>query len=190
MNKRHETRAYEVRAAENLLVIEGTAIVFDQPADMYGFSERIARSALEHVDLNDITLLVNHDGTGIPLARSPKTLTLNITDSGLEMRAELPDTEQGRSVYEAVRRGDLSQMSFAFDIAHQEWIKSDSLEPVDYVEGILGMARDCGQFYWLAGVVSLLVLFVPFAIGAAKQERRAFCVGARCSTWGRCSVQP
>lgn len=57
------------------------------------------------------------------------------------------------------------------------WIKSDSLEPVDYVEGILGMARDCGQFYWLAGVVSLLVLFVPFAIGAAKQERRAFCVG-------------
>ena len=121
MNKRHETRAYEVRAAENLLVIEGTAIVFDQPADMYGFSERIARSALEHVDLNDITLLVNHDGTGIPLARSPKTLTLNVTDSGLEMRAELPDTEQGRSVYEAVRRGDLSQMSFAFDIANQEW---------------------------------------------------------------------
>lgn len=121
MNKRHETRAYEVRAAEKPLVIEGTAIVFDQPADMHGFSERIARSALEHVDLNDITLLVNHDGTGIPLARSPKTLTLNITDNGLEMRAELPDTEQGRSVYEAVRRGDLSQMSFAFDIANQVW---------------------------------------------------------------------
>ena len=89
MNKRHETRAYEVRAAESPLVIEGTAIVFDQPADMHGFSERIARSALEHVDLNDITLLVNHDGTGIPLARSPKTLTLNVTDNGLEMRAEL-----------------------------------------------------------------------------------------------------
>ena len=121
MNKRHETRAYEVRAAESPLVIEGTAIVFDQPADMHGFSERIARSALEHVDLNDITLLVNHDGTGIPLARSPKTLTLNVTDNGLEMRAELPDTEQGRSVYEAVRRGDLSQMSFAFDIANQVW---------------------------------------------------------------------
>ena len=50
MNKRHETRAYEVRAAESPLVIEGTAIVFDQSADMHGFSERIARSALEHVD--------------------------------------------------------------------------------------------------------------------------------------------
>ena len=91
MNKRHETRGYEVRATESPLVIEGTAIVFDQPADMHGFSERIARSALENVDLNDITLLVNHDGTGIPLARSPKTLTLNVTDIGLEMRAELPD---------------------------------------------------------------------------------------------------
>ncbi|MBT9156787.1 MAG: hypothetical protein DDT37_01777 [Firmicutes bacterium] len=32
------------------------------------------------------------------------------------MRAELPDTEAGRAVYEAVKRGDLSQMSFAFDI--------------------------------------------------------------------------
>ena len=37
MNKRHETRAYEVRAAESPLVIEGTAIVFDQPANMHAF---------------------------------------------------------------------------------------------------------------------------------------------------------
>lgn len=69
MNKRHETRAYEVRAAESPLVIEGTAIVFDQPANMHSFSERIARSALDHVDLNDITLLVNHDGTGMEVSR-------------------------------------------------------------------------------------------------------------------------
>jgi HK97 family phage prohead protease len=32
------------------------------------------------------------------------------------MRAELPDTEQGRAIHTAVQRGDLSQMSFAFDI--------------------------------------------------------------------------
>ena len=71
------------------------------------------------MNLDDITLLVNHNGAGIPLARSPKTLTLTVTDAGLEMRAELPDTEQGRGVYEAVKRGDLKQMSFAFDIAEQ-----------------------------------------------------------------------
>ena len=87
--------------------------------DVYKRQERIERSALNGVNLDDVVLLLNHDGTGIPLARSPKTLALTVTDSGLEMRAELPDTEQGKAVYEAVRRGDLGQMSFAFDIAEQ-----------------------------------------------------------------------
>ena len=96
--KQTQTRAYNVRANEKPLVIEGTAVVFDKPADMGGYTEYIARNALDGVDLSNITLLVNHDGTGIPLARSPKTLTLTVTDTGLEMRAELPDTEQGRSV--------------------------------------------------------------------------------------------
>ena len=32
------------------------------------------------------------------------------------MKADLPDTEQARAVYEAVKRYDLKQMSFAFDI--------------------------------------------------------------------------
>lgn len=117
--KQTQTRAYNVRAGEKPLVIEGTAIVFNQPAEMGGYTERIAPGALDGVDLDGITLLVNHDGTGIPLARSPKTLALEVTAQGLEMRAELPDTEQGRAVYEAVKRSDLSQMSFAFDIAKQ-----------------------------------------------------------------------
>ena len=53
----------------------------------------------------------------ISINEARKLLALTVTDTGLEMRAELPDTEQGRSVYEAVRRGDLSEMSFAFDVA-------------------------------------------------------------------------
>lgn len=119
MQNQTQTRAYNVRAAEKPLIVEGTAIVFDSPAEMGGYTERIARDALDGVDLDNIALLINHDGRGIPLAKSPKTLSLTVTDTGLEMRAELPDTEQGRSVYEAVRRGDLSEMSFAFDIGAQ-----------------------------------------------------------------------
>lgn len=119
--KQTQTRAYEVRASDKPLIVEGTAIVFDKPAKIGGYTEFISRSALDGVSLDNITLLVNHNGAGIPLARSPKTLTLTVTDKGLEMRAELPDTEQGHSVYEAVRRGDLSEMSFAFDIGAQDY---------------------------------------------------------------------
>ena len=115
-----QTRAYEIRAGEKPLIVEGTAIVFNEPAKVGKYTERIAPGALDNVNLDGVTLLINHDGTGVPLARSPRTLALTVTDSGLDMRAELPDTEQGRSVYEAVRRGDLSQMSFAFDIGAQD----------------------------------------------------------------------
>lgn len=114
-----QTRAYKVRAGDKPLIVEGTAIVFNSPANMGSYTEYIARNALDGVNLDNITLLVNHDGAGIPLARSPKTMTLTVTDNGLEMRAELPDTEQGRSVHAAIQRGDLSEMSFAFDIGEQ-----------------------------------------------------------------------
>ena len=82
-----QTRAYNVRAAESPLIVDGTAIVFNQPAQLPGMTERIERSALNGVNLDDVVLLLNHDGAGIPLARSPKTLALTVTESGLEMRA-------------------------------------------------------------------------------------------------------
>ena len=112
-----EKRNYKVRASEKPLIIEGTAIVFNEPAKVGDYTEYIAPTALDGVNLDEVILLCNHDNNSIPLARSPKTLTLGVTEKGLEMRAELPDTQAGHSVYQAVKRGDLSQMSFAFDIA-------------------------------------------------------------------------
>ena len=111
-----QTRCYEVRAAEKPLTLTGVAVVFNQPAEIGSVKEVIAPDALRGLDLDDIVLITNHDGGQIPLARSPKTLSLTVTETGLEMSATLPDTEQARAVYEAVKRGDLSQMSFAFDI--------------------------------------------------------------------------
>ena len=112
-----ETRSLDIKAAEKPLVLEGMAVVFDKPAKIGQTTEYISRNALEGVDLEGVALLVNHDGAGIPLARSPKTLTLAVKEEGLYMRAQLPDTAQAKAVYEAVKRGDLSQMSFAFDMA-------------------------------------------------------------------------
>lgn len=118
MKNEKQTRCYEVRAAEKPLTLTGVAVVFNQPANIGGVKEVIAPDALRGLDLDDIVLITNHDGGQIPLARSPKTLSLTVTEQGLEMSAELPDTEQARAVYAAVKRGDLSQMSFAFDIGN------------------------------------------------------------------------
>jgi len=131
-----EKRNYQVRAGESPLIVEGTAIVFESPAKVGAYTEIISRNALKNVDLSDVMLLTNHNNSGIPLARSPKTLTLNVTENGLEMRAELPDTEAGKSVYEAVRRGDLSQMSFAFDIGEQDVDKEKNLRTITQIAKI------------------------------------------------------
>ena len=121
MKHETQTRCYEVRAADKPLTLTGVAVVFNQPADLGSIKEVIAPDALRGLDLDDIVLITNHDGGQIPLARSPKTLSLTVTEQGLEMSAELPDTEQARAVYEAVKRGDLSQMSFAFDIGAADY---------------------------------------------------------------------
>ena len=98
MKHETQTRCYEVRAADKPLTLTGVAVVFNQPADLGSIKEVIAPDALRGLDLNDIVLITNHDGGQIPLARSPKTLSLTVTEQGLEMSAELPDTEQARTV--------------------------------------------------------------------------------------------
>lgn len=100
--------------------IIGKPIVFDTPTTIHDpageYIEIIRSGALDGADLNDSRLLYNHDVNKIPLARTPKTMSFNLTTAGLEMRAELPNTSSGKEIYEAVRRGDLSGMSFAFKV--------------------------------------------------------------------------
>jgi len=112
-----QTRICEVRAAKDPLVIEGLAIPYDTPAEVSGYTEIVRAGALDGVNLDDILLCCNHNMSDVPLARSPKTMTLTVSGAGLEFRANLPDTEQGREVYTAVKRGDLTKMSFAFSVA-------------------------------------------------------------------------
>lgn len=52
----------------------------------------------------------------MPLAKTPRTMKFFKSEKGLKMIAELPDTEEAKSVYTAVKRGDLSGMSFTFKV--------------------------------------------------------------------------
>lgn len=116
-----EIRATEPSAEDNgSLIITGVPIVYDTPTEINDpngtYTEIIMRGALDNADLSDSRLLYNHDTNKIPLARTPKTMQFEITEKGLEMRAELPNTEEARAIHTAVRRGDLSGMSFAFTV--------------------------------------------------------------------------
>lgn len=114
-----ETRA-DPTAAGEALILSGRPIVFDVPTvitDRQGsYTEIIKRGALDGADVSDVRLLFNHDVNRVPLARTPKTMQLKADAAGLSFSATLADTTEARTVYEAVKRGDLSGMSFAFTV--------------------------------------------------------------------------
>ena len=125
-----ETRTTKVtmdKRNEGKLILVGRAIVFETPTEIKtesgSYTEIISRDALKETDMSDVKLLYNHDVNTLPLARTPKTMQLEIDEGGLIIRAELSDTENSRNVYEAIRRGDLSSMSFGFKVAAggDEW---------------------------------------------------------------------
>lgn len=122
MQKTKELRYAEVRpSGVEPMVLVGRPVVYDEPTtiayDGGTYTEVIHRGALDHCDLSDTTLTVNHDDKRIPLARAGRTMTLEVTEKGLYMRAELSEGSQAaKEVYEAVRRGDMTGMSFAFTV--------------------------------------------------------------------------
>lgn len=114
-----EIRA-EIPAGGEALVLFGRPIVYDTPTEIHDpagtYIEVIKKGALKKADLSDVHLFYNHDLNRVPLARTPNTMQLTVTETCLEFTATLPDTEEARAVYLAVKRGDLSGMSFAFKV--------------------------------------------------------------------------
>lgn len=121
-----EVRVAEIRAeatpagGEKALILRGRPVVYETPTiinDIGGsYTEIIKRGALDGADISDVRLLVGHDASRIPLARTPKTMTLTRDADGLTFEASLPDTEAGREAFKAVERGDIRGMSYAFTV--------------------------------------------------------------------------
>lgn len=139
--------AFEVRAEGDEqagAIITGRPIVYSSETDICGlFAEVIEPGALDSADLSDVRFLVNHDINKIPLARSRKnsdasTMQLTVDDDGLAIRVEL-DTEnnsEARALYSAVKRGDISGMSFMFSVAAERWEGEESEYPKRHIDKI------------------------------------------------------
>jgi HK97 family phage prohead protease len=132
-----ELRTSEVRAAgDDALVVEGYASNFNVEYDLGYFKETVARGAFDGVMEDDVRFLLNH--TGAPLARTTNgTLELSVDDQGLKYRAALADTQDGRDLYKLIKRGDISQSSFAFTIEADEWSEDRSTRTITKVGKLL-----------------------------------------------------
>jgi len=98
--------------------VSGHAAVFGVRSHDLGFREVIQAGAFADAILrgDDVKFLLNHEG--LPLARTKSgTLRLSEDERGLAFRAELDPTDpDAQRLLPKVKRGDLSEMSFAFGI--------------------------------------------------------------------------
>jgi len=139
-----EVRLAELRSeeAEGKMLLEGYAIVFESETligdEEHGFKEVIDKDSLASAQMKDVPLKYNHVDNFLILARTKnKSLTLEVDEKGLKVRAELLDTESNKDIYKMVQAGLLDKMSFAFTVAKQSWDRSGKIP----VRRILGIER-------------------------------------------------
>lgn len=110
-------------ASDGSLTLTGYASRTEKPYDMGSYMETIRRGAFKRTlsENPDVTLLVNHEG--LPLARTTSgNLKLSENTLGLRVEASLdPEDPDVKTVAGKMRRGDLSEMSFAFLAREQTW---------------------------------------------------------------------
>lgn len=148
MNEREiRSMQFEIRAEENRehgTHIVGTPIVYGQVTDLGWYREVIDRGALDgETDLKDVRFLIGHNTGMVPLARSRNnnansTMQLIRTERGMEIRVDL-DTENNadaRTLYSAVKRGDMTGMSFMFIVDKSSWEDEDSESPLRHITHI------------------------------------------------------
>ena len=136
-----EQRSYtfEVRAqdTESGHIITGRPIVYNSRTDLGWFDEIIEQGALDGADLTDVRFLVNHDTRKIPLARSRRnngssTMQMSVDSFGLNLDKvdlDIENNSDARALYSAVKRGDITGMSFMFSIDSEEWDDLESDHP-------------------------------------------------------------
>jgi HK97 family phage prohead protease len=70
--------------------------------------------------MDDVIFLYNHEGM-VFARQSNGTLQLSINDRGLYIRADLSSTEASRQMYESIKAGLVTQMSWAFTIEEESY---------------------------------------------------------------------
>lgn len=129
MDEKREIRniASQVIADEEKRTVEGYALLFGVSSDGLSFEEVIERGALNGViEKSDVFALMNHSQSRGILARCNQgkgSLSLSVDSKGLKYRFEAPKTALGDELLENIRRGEINESSFCFDVEKDTWEK-------------------------------------------------------------------
>ena len=117
--------AMEIREAQDgKKVVEGYATTFGDEYKLWGdeqykVMESIDRHAFDKTDVSDVIMQYDHEGP--VFARTGNgTLKVEPDEHGLKVTADLGGTERGRQLYEEIKGGYTTKMSFGFRVRKTE----------------------------------------------------------------------
>lgn len=143
-------RVREVAEGAESRIIEGYAIVFGRTSELLSdywekYREIIQQGAVtqELLDDSDIKMTLWHNRERL-LARRDHgvgSLEVGIDGKGVWYRFEAPNTPDGNTALELVRRGDLAGSSFIYSTREAEDVRYDKLEDGTIIRTVLKIGR-------------------------------------------------
>lgn len=137
---RSKATEFQTRDEEGAMHISGYFAVFNSNYEIApGMSESIAPGAFDNTLAGDVRALINHDTTLVLGRTKAHTLDLRQDEHGLWGDITInPNDGDAVNLYERVKRGDVDQCSFGFEIVNEE---------TDF--------RDDGSIHWTIREVNL-----------------------------------
>lgn len=114
--------------------VSGYATTYDEPYELYeGVFEQVDRDAFDgDTEMSDV--IMQYDHAGKVLARqSNGTLELRSDGHGLLVNADLSQSEAARALYEEIKNGLVTRMSFAFTVDREEWDEKASTRTIKHI---------------------------------------------------------
>ncbi len=110
-------------------IVRGYASVFNHPYTLYEdrdmvIQEQVSETAFNDADMGDVILQYNHEGRVFARTKNG-TLTVTPDKKGLAIQADLGGTTIGEQLYEEIRGGYTTQMSYGYTVNGAEWTKRE-----------------------------------------------------------------
>ncbi|MBP5198866.1 MAG: HK97 family phage prohead protease [Lachnospiraceae bacterium] len=113
---------------EERKMVNGYASVFDTPYTLYDgidvvIQEQVDSRAFDEADLSDVIFQYNHEGR-VFARTSNNTLAIIPDERGLAIEADLGGTEIGNQLYQEIKGGYTTKMSYGYTVRDAEWTDS------------------------------------------------------------------
>lgn len=127
---RLDAASVERRADGEPIGFKGHAAMFGKRTwigpKRWGFFEQVGKGAFtKTLDEGDVRFLINHDPNLLLARNKAGTLRLDEDDKGLAVDADMAPVSYAADAAVLMDRGDLSQMSFAFEVVKETWEELD-----------------------------------------------------------------